>query len=375
MTSTISMLSMAIEGDRAVLAVSIASILIIGALAAAATARKLARDRRAMASSVRRAQFAAVLADDDDDSLAAALEAKARTIEGQLDLLFALTGASGTRRRRVLEAAKRTGISERLHAELVSSKPVTRGTALLLLSEFADETVIPAASQALADSDPDVRLAAARSLSLLVPAPEAVRALVRGLRDSVLPPQRLIERMSDPLAAPTLLTVLSASMHSADEGEPSRRMRAGIARALGLMGAPLAEPLLVRLLLDGSPEEQISAARALGSCGTARSFPALRLALANGSDSVRNQAAAALGDLASVESVADLEDALEDSSWWVRSNAAVALGKLGDAGEQALRRAASGTDRFAAERASEQLLLLHGIPAVPGRSGQSGAGE
>jgi HEAT repeat protein len=58
-----------------------------------------------------------------------------------------------------------------------------------------------------------------------------------------------------------------------------------------------------------------------------------------------------------------------DSDWFVRKSAARALASLGDPGAEVLRRLAVGSDRFAAERAREELALVaaghqhHGVPS------------
>jgi HEAT repeat protein len=77
---------------------------------------------------------------------------------------------------------------------------------------------------------------------------------------------------------------------------------------------------------------------------------------------VRAQAAKSLGALGAADALAPLERCLSDRAWWVRANAARALRELGDPGIEVLRRAVEHDDRYAADRAREQ-LALHAVVA------------
>jgi HEAT repeat protein len=104
-------------------------------------------------------------------------------------------------------------------------------------------------------------------------------------------------------------------------------------------------------------EVRISAARALGRVGTTACVPALTAALASEAWPVRAQAAKSLGALHGADALEPLERCLSDHAWWVRANAARALRELGEPGIAALRRALEHDDRYAADRAREQLAL------------------
>ena len=99
-------------------------------------------------------------------------------------------------------------------------------------------------------------------------------------------------------------------------------------------------------------------ARALGQAGTPDCTAALEAALRDPADVVRAQVATALGCIAAPSSIPALTLAMTDQAWWVRSNAASALADMGEAGRQALLVVATGPDRFGAQRAQEQLVLL-----------------
>jgi HEAT repeat protein len=102
---------------------------------------------------------------------------------------------------------------------------------------------------------------------------------------------------------------------------------------------------------------RISAARALGRVGGEACVPALIAALGSEDWPVRAQAAKSLGALGAIDALEPLESCLSDRAWWVRANAARALRELGEPGIEALRRTLEHDDRYAADRAREQLAL------------------
>jgi HEAT repeat protein len=132
---------------------------------------------------------------------------------------------------------------------------------------------------------------------------------------------------------------------------------ASLARALGLARDPRAAVVLVALLEVDSTEVRISAARALGRVGGETCVPALIAALASQDWPVRAQAAKSLGALGAADALHPLESCLSDRAWWVRANAARALRELGEPGIDALQRTLEHDDRYAADRAREQLAL------------------
>ena len=101
-------------------------------------------------------------------------------------------------------------------------------------------------------------------------------------------------------------------------------------------------------------------AAALGKIGDMHSASKLELLLEDNAWEVRAQAAKALGLIQHRPSAELLANLLRDESWWVRTNAAEALSQLGEAGFDALKKAVTGNDRFAREKAIEQ-LEKHGI--------------
>jgi HEAT repeat protein len=180
----------------------------------------------------------------------------------------------------------------------------------------------------------------------------------------LLPPERIIERLGAPWAVETIIAtleegpsavadVLAGIAPCGDEVE----LDASLARALGLARDPRAAPTLAALLETDSTEVRISAARALGRVGGADCVPALVAALASEDWPVRAQAAKSLGALGAADALEPLESCLSDRAWWVRANAARALREFGEPGLEALRRTLEHDDRYAADRAREQLEL------------------
>ena len=138
---------------------------------------------------------------------------------------------------------------------------------------------------------------------------------------------------------------------------------ASLARALGLARDPRGAPALAELLASDSVEVRISAARALGRVGGTDYVPALIDALAAEEWPIRAQAAKSLGALGAGDALVPLEGCLSDRAWWVRANAARALRELGEPGLEVLRRTLEHDDRYAADRAREQ-LELHAVVAA-----------
>jgi HEAT repeat protein len=215
----------------------------------------------------------------------------------------------------------------------------------------------------LGDPDPDVRLVVCSGLARAA-TPRAAEVLIWGLVAHVLPPERIIERLGAPWAVETILATLQAGpspvsdlLAGVEQRGPAPELDASLARALGVARDPRASTALARLMRRDSLEIRISAARALGQVGGPASVPTLIEALSSDAWPVRAQAAKSLGALRAADALESLERCLSDHAWWVRANSARALRELGEPGVQALRRTLEHADRYAADRAREQLAL------------------
>lgn len=336
------------------------------ALCALVVGRKVLRDRRELRSTGRRARYEATLRHGDHAAMVE-INREARSIDAQVDLAEAIDAAhaslSASRLAEIRDAAQESGLFPILVEELTARNPVIRARAALLLTRTGVPAVIDHITPLLGDSDPDVQLVACSGLARIGTA-EAAEALVWGLTTRALPPERIIERLAAPWAVETILHTLRSGPSSAPSFlagiQPRGRhaaLEASLARALGLAGDSRAEMDLVALLHGESEEIQVSAARALGRAGRTACVPALIGTLESDFWPVRAQAAKSLGALGALEAIGPLVRCLSDSAWWVRGNSARALRELGVPGIEALRRATHHQDRYARDRAREQLAL------------------
>jgi HEAT repeat protein len=342
------------------------SLLLWLALVGLAVARKLRRDRREVRSSERRARYEAVLRGNDVPAITAICDG-VRSAGAQVDLAVsidavhpALPAAQVSAIGRAMEAS---ALLSNLSARLESRRPTTRARAALLLTRPGIPVVIEQIAPLLGDPDPDVRLVACSGLARTA-TPHAAEVLIWALVARALPPERIIERLGAPWAVETiLLTLQDGPSPIPDELAaiaPSGReveLDASLARALGLAHDPRGAPALAALLHSDSVEVRISAARALGRVGEPACLPALIEALDSEAWPVRAQAAKSLGALGATDALEPLEQCLSDRAWWVRANAARSLRELGEPGIEALRRTLEHEDRYAADRAREQLAL------------------
>jgi HEAT repeat protein len=339
--------------ERAIAVLLVATMLLSIVLAASAIIRKSSRDRREPIIADRRATFARSVQTPDSGELEQVLRGVARKRDTEIDLMVALDGVWPTldegQRDRIRDAAAESGLGRALTRQLESRRPVLRGTAALLIGRFQ----FPHAAELLAplvdDRDGDVRLAAVRALAA-VRDRSAAEVLIGTLLGGQLEHERIIERLADSWALPSILDVLRSGW-----GDPPAR--ASLARALGLVGDPAAEPALRAMLQADEVEERISAARALGTAGTRSSARDLEQTLDAPEWQVRAQAARSLGLLGVESAVPALGRCLHDQAWWVRFAAAESLAELGESGRDELRRAVDGDDRYAADRAREALEL------------------
>ena len=98
---------------------------------------------------------------------------------------------------------------------------------------------------------------------------------------------------------------------------------------------PVAQPDLLKLLVDAEPRIRRRAALAVGRVGLTDGVEPLQTTLSDNDPDVRQMAAFALGLLGDTRAVAALTTALQDPQPRVRGRAAEALGLIGDAGASA----------------------------------------
>jgi HEAT repeat protein len=342
------------------------SLLLWLALVGLAVTRKLRRDRRELRSVERRARYEATLLSGDAGAVDGICD-DVRGVEAEVDLALSIDAVHPTLSSAQIEAIRSameaSALFPRLCAKLEARRPTTRARAALLLTRPGIPAVVEQMVPLLGDPDPDVRLVACSGLARAA-TPRAAELLIWALMAHLLPPERIIERLGAPWAVETMISTLKEGPSAVadvladippcgDEVE----LDASLARALGLARDPRAATALVALLDSDSTEVRISAARALGRVGGEACVPALIAALASEDWPVRAQAAKSLGALGAADALEPLEACLSDRAWWVRANAARALRELGEPGIEALQRTLEHDDRYAADRAREQLAL------------------
>jgi HEAT repeat protein len=342
------------------------SLLLWLALVGLAVTRKLRRDRRELRSVERRGRYEVTLRQGDGPAIGALCD-NARGVAAEVDLAVSIDvvypSLSNEQIDAIRSAMEASTLFPRLGAKLESRRPTARARAALLLTRPGIPAVVEQVVPLLGDPDPDVRLVACSGLARAA-TPRAAELLIWALMAHLLPPERIIERLGAPWAVDTIVftlkegpsvvaDVLCGVAPVGDEVE----LDASLARALGLARDRRAEAPLITLLGCDSTEVRISAARALGRVGGEASVPALIGALESEDWPVRAQAAKSLGAVGAAEALGPLEDCLSDRAWWVRANAARALRELGEPGIEALRRTLEHDDRYAADRAREQLEL------------------
>ena len=335
-------------------------------LCAFVVVRKARRDRREQRSLSRRARYEATLRHGNHAEMVE-INREARSVDAQVDLAGAIDGAhaalSPSRLAEIREAAYESGLFPILLEELTARSPVIRARAALLLTRTGVPSVVDQITPLLGDPDADVQLVACSGLARIA-TPRAAEVLIWGLVARALPPERLIERLAAPWAVETILHALRNGptptpgfLARVKPRGRDTRLEASLARALGLAGDPRAEADLIALLDEDCEEVQVSAARALGRAGRAGCVPALVRTLDSSHWPVRAQAAKSLGSLGAIAAIGPLHRCLSDPAWWVRGNAARALRELGTPGIAALRNATQHEDRYARDRAREQLAL------------------
>jgi HEAT repeat protein len=347
------------------------SLLLWLGLVGLAVTRKLRRDRRELRSVERRARYEAALRDGNATTIGAICDG-AHSVAAQVDLAVSIdtvySALSSVQIDVIRSAMEASTLFPSLCAKLGSRGPTTRARAALLLTRPGVPAVVELIVPLLGDPDPDVRLVACSGLARAA-TPRAAELLIWALMAHLLPPERIIERLGAPWAVETMISTLKEGPSAVadvladippcgDEVE----LDASLARALGLARDPRAANALVALLDADSTEVRISAARALGRVGGEACVPALIAALSSADWPVRAQAAKSLGALRAADALEPLEGCLSDRAWWVRANAARALRELGEPGIEALQRTLEHDDRYAADRAREQ-LALHAVVA------------
>jgi beta-lactamase regulating signal transducer with metallopeptidase domain len=184
--------------------------------------------------------------------------------------------------------------------------------------------VVQALTEALKDSDADVRKSAMQALARFR-VPAAYDAFVMGLKDSDAEVRQqaafALSQLRDARATDPLIGALKDS-----DGE----VRQQAAFALSQLRDPRAVPALTAALKDQNDEVREQALFALSQIRDPSAVPALTVALSDPKANVRQQAAFALSQIGDEKAVPGLIAALKDKDAEVRQQAAFALSQIGD---------------------------------------------
>ena len=337
-----------------------ASIALLTLLAALLASTRALRGRDERLSRGRQQRWRDALDEGSELELRALAERRRRRqTEGDLVSLLSTEELAGGRGEleHLRRAVAGTRLERALRRGVTSRRPERRAASALLLGALSVKDPTSAVEPLLYDKDRDVRAATARALAERS-SPDAAHALLRGLRDGVLPAERLVERLGAPWAVEPLLRACDA------EGYGS--VRGWIAEALGAAGDSRAEAALSRVLRSSNEDERARACRALGRLSRRRTVPGLFDALRDPSWVVRAQAARAIAMSPDGRALPDLAVGLADPAWWVRANCAEALRQNGREGRAVLELVAGlHRDTFARERAEEALALTNAVESAP----------
>ncbi len=353
---------MALAASNFVVLLSLALLVALGMLV---LVKRVLRDGAERRSRRRRLRWVTALGSGPIEdirygALRALAQHAAHSAAGQEDLLAVLASGDLPPRDARREPFERTlrvsGLRRAFRRTFAHGGAAGRGRAALLWARLDLPDAERAIAPLMSDPDPDVRAAATQALATCG-SEDAAWALLHGLRDGLVEPQRVVERLTGRWAAGPLL----AALRDASFGHVS----SWLAEALGITGDPRAEGPLADLATGGDEEQRIRACRALGRLGRRSSASVLMGSLADPSPAVRAQAARGLAEMNEVRSVDALTVLMSDSAWWVRARAADALRSLGEPGLAALRDCVHAhPDPFARERAAEALAMEDGFSAA-----------
>ena len=264
----------------------------------------------------------------------------------------------GDDRTRVVNKLRELSFVSMYVSELSSSKAAERATALQVLGDLRITETAGNFTEALEDTDGDVRLTAVRGLGNMVDEISSsgqngtrtgpIIETIVGLLDKPeeIPDRRLAEVILGlgPDAVPPLLVATQSS---------NARTRALAADILGQIGDWRGVDTLIEMLNDPETDVRTQAAGALGSTGDTRAVKPLIKSLDDEAWPVRARGARALSVVGDPVAVYPISRLLSDPQWWVRYNAGFALPSFKELGYETLEKTLLDSDRYARERALE----------------------
>ncbi len=241
---------------------------------------------------------------------------------------------------------------------LSDADPRLRLAAARALALAPDDRAIAALGRVLSDPDAEVREAAARALGLTA-SPEASRMLLGRLDDPVPLVRAVVIEALARLGDPGSVVPLLGKVQ-----DPTLSVRWRVVRALGELGDARAASSLLIAMQDADPTVRAEAVSALGRLGVAAVVPSLVSALrAEEEGEVRRRLVAALAALGSEAAVDALIESLGDPGPGLTvADLAAALSAAGDAATVRLERCRGGQPEATQARGGAEALGAVGGP-------------
>jgi HEAT repeat protein len=255
------------------------------------------------------------------------------------------------------------------HAERMSGRFFLgrRLRSAVALAELGDETVADVLIAHLDDPEPEIRIQAARGLGRMQWTPAIDRIVERFGVESPVVRARMAETLVEfgDLATWPLIAYVRVNDGFETEGPVAA------IRAIADIGDHQAVPPLIDLLGDvGNDEVRIATVESLGILGNPLALPVLHELAGSPDWRIRAKTVTALGEIGDPSSVSTLVKRLGDPEWWVRRNSASALARV-EGGLPELYAALGGADRFSADAALEALVDAGELLAARDRAGDS----
>lgn len=343
-------------------------VLLSALLILAVIAFKISRDRTEKASWELQVRILDAWESGDNIQLrAVASEVRNGGVREQSDLTTVCTrtaGASWWTPERIAAVQMSfidTGLAEVLRKQLDDPRAIRRGLSVFIAGFPCwqmDPHVIVKFTQ---DREPTIRLAAVGALERMATG-ESANALITALENNHLPRARIIERLGHAWAVEPMIEALR-------KPEQPWEVRCDLLRALSYAADARAIEPALRAAESSNKFERMQAMRVLtrtyrhASAEQQQRIEDVALAATRDEHpNVRSNAVEVLRQIPHSAEFETLEAMVADADWFVRRGAARALLGLGAEGRTRLERVAGGSDRFAAQRAREELAMHDAFP-------------
>lgn len=247
----------------------------------------------------------------------------------------------------VLGELRRLGVVRVMAERLKRGSKAGRLSCVEALAALGGDEAETALRGALAQRDPDIRIAAMKGLSD-IGADVSIAELMEMVRAGRLPPSRLLSEVVRQMAGRSPQEAIQVLTEARVDGLG----RAMLLDALGSSGDYAVLPTLMDAAGDEDPEARTAALRSLGRLMHPAAEPAIAAALEDRAWPVRAAAAEAAGHARLTRLIDPLARLLDDPEWWVRFRAGEALALFGKTGVERLRQIARGAESGAQRAAS-----------------------